>query len=152
MFLGECFYRLRVIDRIGGPGSHGRAHTLSDRSSRELVAQRLDSLGRGADPGQPGIDNRAGEVGVFREEAIAGVHRVGAGASCHGDQLVGVQISGLAVVALQGIGGVGQADVQGVGVVVGVDGHARQPGLAGGADDADRDLAAVGNQQGVHGR
>ena len=48
-----------------------RAETLSPSDA--------DRLGRRADPGQPGVDDGLGEVGVLGQEAVAGVDRVGAG-------------------------------------------------------------------------
>ena len=48
-----------------------RALTLSPRASI--------AVGGRADPGQAGVDDRLGEVGVLGEEAVAGVHGVGAG-------------------------------------------------------------------------
>ena len=50
-----------------------RAVTLSPRS-------RI-ACGRRADPGQPGVDDGLGELGVLRQEAVAGVDGVGAGAA-----------------------------------------------------------------------
>ena len=54
----------------------GRVHQLL---RLDLRAHLLDRLGRRPDPGEPGVDHGAGEVGVLGEEAVAGVDRVGAG-------------------------------------------------------------------------
>ena len=70
--------------RETGPGRAGRercADLLGDVAGGDLVAERLDRLGARADPDEPGADDGAGEVGVLGEEAVAGVHRVGAGAA-----------------------------------------------------------------------
>ena len=74
------------------------------------------------------------------------MHRLGAGALDHLEQLVDHQI------ALGGGAGpeqerlVGARDVGRVAVELGVDGDRRDPELLARADDADRDLAAVGDQ------
>ena len=44
----------------------------------DLVAEVLDRVRRRADPHQAGVDDRLREVAVLGEEAVAGVHRVGA--------------------------------------------------------------------------
>ena len=66
--------RLRAPRRTGTPA------VRHDPLGLDLRAHRVDRLRRRADPGQPGVDDRAGEVGVLGQEAVAGVDRVGAGA------------------------------------------------------------------------
>ena len=46
----------------------------------ELVADAADRRRRRPDPGDALVDHRLGETGVLRQEAIAGVDRIGAGA------------------------------------------------------------------------
>ena len=46
------------------------------------------AVGRRADPDEAGVDDGLGEVGVLGEEAVAGVHGVGAGAAGDVEQLV----------------------------------------------------------------
>lgn len=86
-----------------------------------------------------------GEIGVLGEEAVAGVDGVGAGGFCCGKQLFDVEIGFGAGGAVQGDGFVGEANERGVGIRVGVDGHAGDACVAGTTDDADGDLAAVRN-------
>ncbi len=59
---------------------------------------------------------------------------------------VGVEVALGRRLAPQGVGLVGQADVQGVAVELGVHGHGGDAHLAAGADDPDGDLGAVGDQ------
>ena len=67
-------------DRVGRAGGQRRADLgLAMCRALDLVAERLDGGRRRADPGQPGVDDRLREVGVLGQEAVAGVHRVGAG-------------------------------------------------------------------------
>ena len=65
-------------DRAGGAGRQRGADRAGDVPGAHLVAQRLDGGRRRADPGQPGVDDGLGEVGVLGQEAVARVHRVGA--------------------------------------------------------------------------
>jgi hypothetical protein len=71
-------------DLVGAPtGSGCRApaarRPLAMCRAGDLVAEVADRLRGRADPGQPGVDDGLGEVGVLGEEAVAGVDRVGAG-------------------------------------------------------------------------
>jgi hypothetical protein len=103
--------------------------------------------GGGPDPGQPGVDHRAGEVGVLGQEAVAGVDGVGARRAGGLDQQVAAQV---------GLGGrVARAAARRVGLATcGASASASEntatvamPSVAAGAEDAAGDLAAVGDQQ-----
>ena len=74
-----------------------------------LGPHRLDRLGRRPDPGQPGVDHGAGEVGVLGQEAVAGVDRVGAGPLRGLDEQVAAQVGLGGRVAGQAHGEVGLA-------------------------------------------
>ncbi|BCO77363.1 hypothetical protein MINTM009_11450 [Mycobacterium intracellulare] len=83
------------------------------------------------------------EIGVLREEPVAGVDRVGTGGAGRGDDGLGVEI----VVGLgQPHPGVGLGDVRRAGVRVGVDGDGAQAQPAARGEHPARDLATVGNQ------
>src|SRR5690606_36687477 len=85
---------------------------------------------------------------VLGEEAVAGVEGVGPGGAGGGDDLVDVEIG---VDAHSGARG---GDVRGRTVLVGVDGDRGEAHCVDAAEDAQGDLAAVGNQDAVdaHGR
>ena len=68
-----------------GPGAR---RARRDVAGLDLVAEGVDRLGGGPDPGQPGVDHGLGEGGVLGEEAVAGVHRVGAAAAGDVEQLL----------------------------------------------------------------
>ena len=57
------------------PGTSGAPGLVGDVPGGDLVAEVDDRLRGGADPGQPGVDDGLGEVGVLGEEAVAGVDR-----------------------------------------------------------------------------
>src|SRR6185312_7474149 len=63
-----------------------------------------------------------------------------------------VQVGVGAAGPVQGVGLVGQTDVEGVGVRVRVHGDRGELGVGAGADDADGDLPAVGDQDLLQGR
>ena len=67
----------------------------------DLVAEQPDGVRRRADPGQPGVQDGLGEVGVLGEEAVAGVDGVRAGLGRHGEQLGDVQVGVRGRVAAQ---------------------------------------------------
>jgi hypothetical protein len=101
---------------------------------------------RGADELDAVILDRLHEIGVLGEEAVAGVDRLRAG------DLGGRQDGGHAEVAVRGGRRadadrlVGHAHMHRVGIRRGMDRDAFHAHLAGRADDAQRDLAAVGDQ------
>ena len=74
------------------------------------------------------------------------MHGVGAGPARRGDDLLDVQVAAGRLVRLQRDRLVGVADVGRQAITVGVDRNRRQPHLAAPAHDADRDLAAVGDE------
>ena len=94
----------------------------------------------------PASRARTGEPGVLGEEPIARVDRIGAGGARRRDDGRDVQIAGRCLVRADGHRDVRVAHVARVPIALGVDGDRRQPHLAAGADDADGDLAAVGDE------
>ncbi len=137
------------VERAGG---ERRAHALGHVPGRGLVAELLDGARRGADPREPGVDDLLGEVGVLGEEAVARVHGVGAGAAGDGEELGDDEVGVGARLTVEGVGLVGERDVQGVAVLVGVDGDRADPRIPRRPDDADGDLAPVGDEDLVHTR
>src|SRR3546814_823213 len=66
-------------EELGGARHALNARLLGGDAARHLVAHDLDGLGRRADERHAPLGDGAGEVGVLGEEAVAGVHAVGAG-------------------------------------------------------------------------
>ena len=73
-------------------GQHRHAVLQRQRLGGRLAAQRANGSRRRADPGQASVHHGLREVGVFAEEAVAGVHRIGAGDACGFQQTVDAQI------------------------------------------------------------
>jgi hypothetical protein len=88
----------------------------------------------------------AGEDLVFRQEAVAGMDRVGASLLAGGDDLVHRQIRLAARRGADRDRFVGDLDVERVAVGVGIDRDRRDAKAPRGLDDAAGDLAAVGDQ------
>ncbi len=58
----------------------------------DLVAHRGDGVGRRADEGDPGLGQRLGEALALAEEAVARMHRLGAGRLAGVDDQLGLEI------------------------------------------------------------
>ena len=87
-----------------------------------------------------------GEFGVFRQEAIARMDGVGAGDLASGDDLVDVEIGFARRRRTDADALVGKPHMHGVGVSGRMDRHRLDAELLGGAQHAQGDLAAVGDQ------
>ena len=116
VLLGEGDDLVGVLHRVLGAGHQRGADLGGDVPGLHLVAEGDDRLGGGADPGQPGVDDGLGEVGVLGEEAVAGVDGVGAGLLRDVDDLVDDQVGVAGRRAAEGEGLVGLAHVQRVAV------------------------------------
>jgi hypothetical protein len=129
-----------------GAGQHGHAGRLHLLAGADLVAHHLHVDRVGPDEQHAALLHDLGELGPLRQEAVAGVDRVGAGQLGGGDDVLDVEVAlgGLAGADAHGL--VGEADVQGVLVGGRVHGDGLQAELAARADDPQGDLPAVGDQ------
>ena len=135
-----------VLHRVLGARRERGLRLVGDVLGPGLVAQRLDRGGRGTDPDQPGVDDGLGELGVLGEEPVAGVDGISTGVGGDLDDLGDVEVGLGRGGATEGVGLVGEPHEEGVAVRVGVDRDRPDPGVLAGADDADGDLAAVGDE------
>ena len=133
-------------ERILGAGHDRHAGARRRRPRRGLAAHRLDRFGRRPDEGQAGVAHRGGEVFVLGEEAVARVDAVGARFLRGVDDRVDAQVAFARRARADRVRLVRVAHVQRRPIAFGVDGDRRHAQLAAGADDAHRDLAAVGDQ------
>ncbi len=65
VLLGEGDHLVGPGHRVGRSGDLGSVDRLGDVPRLDLVAERADGGRRGADPGEPGVDDGLGEVGVL---------------------------------------------------------------------------------------
>jgi len=144
--LGVGDEALDVVGRLGGP-QHRDPGDSRGPQRLHLVAREPQYLGGRADEGDPGVGSGLGEAGVLGEEAVAGVDGVRAGLPCHANDLVHVKVGADGVALLPDLVGlVRLLPVDRIAVVVGIDRHGPRPQLGGGAEAANGDLAAVGDQ------
>ena len=87
-----------------------------------------------------------GEAGVLGEEAVARMDRVGAGDLAGGDDRRDVEVALARRRRADADALVGEPHMHGVGVGRRMDGDRRDADLLAGAEHAERDLAAVGDQ------
>ncbi len=146
--LGEERGDFRQAGRAGAR-QQGHAAVAREGPGAGLVAESLELRRRRTDEDDPGGGAGAGEVGAFAEETVAGVERVAAAAPRGADERIDVEVGGRAG-RPERDRGVGEPHVQRVGVVAGEHGDRAHAGVARRADQPDGDLAAIGDQEGVH--
>src|SRR5690606_19574756 len=134
---------VRAGRRVLRAGHERGARLQRDVPRGHLVAEVADRLRGGADPRQPGVDDRLREVRVLGQEAVAGVDRIGARTLRGVEQLVEHQVAVGRRLPAERERLVGEPDVRCVPVRIGVDGHARDTRVLRGPDHAYRDLATV---------
>ena len=146
VLLRERHHLVGVLDRVGRAGHQRRLRACGDVPGGDLVAEVADRLRARADPDQTRVDDGLGEVGVLRQEAVAGVDRVRPGLRGGVEKLAEVQVRLRRRLAPQRERLVRQPHVRRVGVGLGVHSHAFQPCVPCRPDHSDRDLAAVGDE------
>ncbi len=134
-------------DRTVGAGDQRQAELGRRALGLDLVAHRPDVLGLGPNPEDVVALDDLRELRVFGEKAVAGVNRVGVddlgGRNDVGNIEVGVGRGRRADAHRL----VGEADVHRIGIGGRMDRDGLDAHLMTGAMDAERDLAAVGDQQ-----
>ena len=138
---------LGVGDRLGMAGDRADAGRLGEALRFDLVAHRLDRLGRGADEHDVAARKLAREAGVLRQETITRMDRARAALFGGNDDLVHVEIALRRRRGSDRDRAVGHLDVARIAVGVGINRHGLEAERARGADDAACDLAPIGDQQ-----
>src|SRR5207247_2948175 len=113
-----------------------------------LLAETALHPGRRPDEDQAGIGHRLGEIGVLGKETVARVDGDRAGPPGDLDNPPAVQVALAWRRRADRIGGVGGPNVQRVAVDVAGDGDRADAEIVAGANDAERDLAAIGDEDG----
>ena len=142
----ELEHLVGVRDGVEGSGCERSSDLLGDVPGRHLVAEALDRVGARTDPGQTGTDDRACEIGVLRQEAVARVNGVGSRAPRHGEQLVDDEVGLGARRAVEAVGLIRETGVQRIPVLVGIDGDRGDAAVPGRTNDSDGDLAPIGDE------
>jgi hypothetical protein len=136
---------VRPLDRcrVERPGDDRDTGGLGRPPRDQLVAERLDRVGPRADEGESRIDHRAGERGAFRQEAVARVDRFRPGSQRGLDDRVAPKVALPRRRRPEPDGCVGNGDMEGVDVGVGIDSDGLDPEIAARSHDSYRDLTAV---------
>ena len=144
--LGECagvFDRFHHTVRAGNRRNPARRHGLT---SNGLIAHALDAFGSRAYENKVVLGACTGEIGVFGQEAVAGMHRFAARGDC-GRNDIGHDQVGLSCRSRSDANRlVGIFHRQRVLIRRRIDRDRFHAKFAGGTHDAQRDLSAVGNQ------
>src|SRR5512143_1808606 len=112
----------------------------------DLVAHQADVVGTRADEGEAGRFHALGKVGVFRQEAVTGVDRLGVSDLGGGDDRRHVQVALRRRCRPDAYRFVGQFHVLGVAVGFGIHGDRLDAPFAAGALDTQRNFSAVGDE------
>src|SRR5215467_7669126 len=143
---GDAARLLEGVDRPVAAGDHGYACLLHVGARADLVAHLLDHLPRGAHEDAAGLLARLGEAPVLGEKAVPGMDSLGA------RLLGGVEDAVDAEIALAGGSGadrhgkVGVLHVRPARVRLGVDGDGADSHGPRSAENAPRDLSAIGDE------
>ncbi len=143
---GDLGVLRRILpERLAGAGHAGHAGGPHRRDRAHLVAHQPDRLRTRTDEDEAGTLHPFGEIRVLAEEAVAGMDRLGIGDLGRGDDRRDVEV------AFQGRGRpdahrlVGHAHVLEVAVHGGMHRDRLDPEAVAGPQDAQRDLAAIGD-------
>ncbi|OIQ77151.1 hypothetical protein GALL_411650 [mine drainage metagenome] len=129
-----------------GAGHAGHAGTDHGLLGADLVAHQTDGLGPRADEGEAGLFDPFGEVGVFGEKAVAGVDGFGIRHLGGGNDGRHVQVALRRGRRADAHRLVGQPDVFGFAVRLGIDHHGLDAEFATGALHPEGDFPAVGDE------
>ena len=127
----------------------GDRHPGLDRllARHVFVAHQADGLGGRADEFDFATGADLGEVGVFGEKSVAGMNGVRIGDFGRADDAVNLEIALRTRGRADANGLVGKLDMEGLDVGLRVNGDAADAEFLAGPDDAQGDLAAVGNEE-----
>ncbi len=145
-FLRERESLVQGLDgaRRPGYGRHaGRGHRPP---GQRLVPHFPEGFRRRADEGDMTVLEDLREIGVLREETVAGMDRVGLGDLGGRNDGRDVQVRGGRRIGADADVFVGETHVKSIAVGLAVDGNSPDAELPAGRDDAQGDLPAVGDQ------
>ena len=145
--VGGGFGRVEIAHRaLGEPGTVGMPSRDRRRLGRDLVAHQADMVGCRADKGKPVLFDGGGEIGVLGEKPEPGMDRVGAGDLRGGQDRGDVQIAVARGRWADAHALVGEPHIHRARVGGRVHRDRLDPHFAAGAVNAQRDLAAIGDQ------
>ena len=138
---------LHIGHRGGAAGDHRHAAGPGHLLGVELIPHLVQHRTGRADEDEARLLTGAGEVGVFREEAVARVDGVDLLSLGKGDDLLDAEIGPeRAAVFADEVGLVRFGAEEGQLILLGIDGDGAHPGVKAGAEHPDGDFAPVGDQ------
>ncbi len=144
--------KARISSTLLGPsvaGSTGTPAAVAARRADDLLPNRSSAAASGPTNVIPRARARPGKLGLFAEKPVAGMNQFGAGILGRRQNRRVVQVGGRSG-AGQSDRFVGRVNVRAVGIVLGVHSDRAELQLGCGADDSERDLTAVSDQQARH--
>src|SRR6185312_10217642 len=134
------------LDLARRAGDHRDAELHRRLLGGDLVAHDLDVVLGRPDERDLVLFEDAGEARILAEEAVAGMHGVGAGDLAGGEDRGDVEVAVLGRRRTDADALVGHAHMHRVAVGRRIDRHGRNAELLAGAQDAERDFAPVGDE------
>ncbi len=147
-FVGDGEGFVGIGDGILGAGKGGDVELVGERTGCGLVAHVVQKIGGGADEGDAFAFAGAGEVGVFREKAVARVdhgHALGL-REFHDAFVIEVCADG-SFRGIELVGFVGFEAVDGETIFLGENGNGAESEFGGCAENTDGDFTAVGGEE-----
>src|SRR5580704_17423828 len=144
-FCSDFFSGVFVGDDSGAAGNDGEPGSSHGFAGFVFFAHQTDGVWRGADEGDVGSFADLGEVGVLREETVAGMDGVYVGDFRGADYLRDVEVAFAAAGRADADGFVGEADVERVAVGLGVDGDGFDAEFTAGGEDTQGDFPTIGD-------
>ena len=133
-------------DTAPEPGTQGTPASDARPTAVILSPIAVDRLGCRADEDQAGVAAGTGERRSFGQESVAGMDRVATGPLRRPDQQVRAEVAVGRLRRTEDDDLVGHPRGQAVDVRVGNPDHGLDAEVTAGPDDADRDLAAIGDE------
>ncbi len=135
-----------TCDRTVAARDHGASRGLHRALGLGLVPHFVNHLRWRTDPDQLMVNTDLGKIGVFGEETIAGMNRVGVGDFGRRNECFGLQIALRRWRRTDADGFVGKFDMQRIAVRSRADSDGFNAEFAAGADNPQRDLSPVGDK------
>ena len=119
---------------------------FGEGAAGRLVFQRVHGAGTGANKPDVAVLANIGEMRVLRQEAVTGMDRIHVGYFRRADDAVNPQVTVAARPRADADGFIGHLHVHGINVHFGINRHRADVHFLAGANDADRNFPAVGNE------
>jgi len=142
--LGDLSRFVGIFNNAIGTHDNGNSGRLHRILGAGLIAHRFDHFGFGTDEGKSGGVANVGKFGVLGEESVAGMNRFGASEMRGADDARDVEVTFASGWRTDADGLIGKADMERMTIRLGINGDGFNAHLAAGADDTERDFAAVG--------